>query len=171
MLVLEKSDFLVLPIMQQKLKNYLFSFPFQNLQTYIFAFGIKDTSIYFKGDKCNIDLEIANFVPFAQTKNHPIIFIGYAKNKKERKKMYKCLTKWFGNFPIIFLKSKQPGLVLELISRQYQSKIAYVDSKASNIINVSQYVPAIDLFTIHYIAHSKKYKYGIRSISQLYMYV
>lgn len=171
MLLLEKSDFLVLPIMQQKLKNYLFSFPFQNLQTYIFAFGIKNTSVYFQKGKCKIDLEIANFVPFAQGKKHPIIFIGYAKNSKERKKLAKCLTKWFGNFPMIFLKVKQPGLVLELISREYQSKIAYVDSKASNIVNVSQYVPAIDLFTIHYIAHSKKYTYGIRSISQLYLHV
>ena len=97
--------------------------------------------------------------------------MGSQPEKKERQKIFKCLTKWFGHFPIIFLKVKQPGLVLELISREYQSKIAYVDSKASNIVNVSQYVPAIDLFTIHYVAHSKKYKFGIRSISQLYMHV
>ena len=172
MLVLEKSDFALPTIMDQKLRNYLSMYPFQQIQTYIFAFGMKNTSIYFdKKDKCKFDTEIAAFLPVAQSRNHPIIFIGYYKDKAERKRVAKCLNKWYGNLPIILMKQNNPGLVLELVSRMYQSKIAYTDIKASNIVNVSQYVPPTDLLVLHYVAHSKKPRMGYNSISSLYLYI
>jgi hypothetical protein len=172
MLELEKEDFNFPMLMEQKLANYLIQFPFQQIQKYIFAFGMKNTAVFWDSKKkCQLDLEIASFVPVAQMQNHPVLFIGYAKDSKTKKKIAKCITKFYGNMPIIFLKKNNPGFVLELISQMYDSKIAYTDSRASNIIKVSQYIAPSNLKVIHYVAHSKKARLGFRSISQLYMYI
>jgi hypothetical protein len=173
MLILEKSDFAMPTIMNQKLTNYLTLFPFQQIQNYIFAFGMKDVAVFFNSKKkCNFEIDVASFIPVAQSKNHPVLFLGYYKYKKERTKILKCMRKNYGNLPIILMKDNQPGLVLELISRLYSSKIAYTDSRSSNLINVAQYVPATDLLLTQYIKHSKKNSFmGYNSLSHLYMYI
>ena len=171
-LVLSKYDSMNTTLLYNKIATYCDFFVAGALSTYVFVFGAEKTIMYTEKNKCKVDPEARHFIPHASVLGHPVVIVEYQKSSSKIKRIKKCLDKKIFNIPKIIVKHRAHiGMVMECISRYFQSKVIYIDDNPENIMLSSQLVQPPNLLTLHYTKYSKSGKTTFNSLAGLYAYL